>query len=123
MGEREIASLAQRVAALMRDRLGARGQDLDVTLRQRGRQLPRRVRRAALTLSQASALDDHPRLRTQVDADATQRAAREVIGYLEPLGQAERRWRLVLSIAGSMAFALLATIAGVIGVLVWRGYL
>lgn len=107
----------------MRRRLGARAGTLEQALRQRGRRLPRHVRRAAADLAQAETLCAHPLLRQRVDHAQAARSGRIVLSYLQPLGATERRRRLLLEIAGSMAFGILATIAGVIMVLLWRGYL
>jgi len=107
----------------MRLRLGARGETLGEALHQRGRRLPRKVRRAAVELAEAEAMAMHPRLRTMLDNAELERAGRMVVNHLRPLGAAERRRTLLLSVAASMSFALLVTIAGVIAVLVWRGFL
>jgi len=123
MNDPAIPDLCHRVADLMCRRLGAHGGTLEQTLRQRGRQLPRRVRRAATELAEVEMLCGHPQLRQRVDHRQAARAGKIVMEYLQPLGGTERRWRLFLSIAASMAFGLLATIAGVIAVLKWRGYL
>jgi len=123
MSTPDISGLASQAAALMRQRLGARGDTFALALRQRGRRLPRRIRRAAEELASAEALAAHPRLRQRLDLVRIERCGHMVLGHLRPLGTAERRWRLFLSVAGSMSFGLLATIAGVIAVLGWRGYL
>ncbi len=107
----------------MRTRLGARGETLEQTLHQRGRKLPRKIRRAAEELARAEELSGHPRLRFLMDTAQVERSGRMVVNHLRPLGAAERRRRMFLSIAASMSFALLVTIGGVIAVLVWRGYL
>lgn len=65
----------------------------------------------------------HPRLRTLLDAARIERSGRLVINHLRAVGAAERRRRLLLSIAGSMSLGLLATAGGLISVLVWRGFL
>lgn len=123
MSAPDISELAHEATALMRARLGARGDTLNEALRQRGRRLPRKVRRAAGQLAEAELLAGHPRLRVLLDAAQVERAGQLVVNHLRQLGAAERRWRLFLSIAASMSFALLVTISGVIVVLVWRGYL
>lgn len=123
MSVHDISGLARRSAALMRQRLGARGDTLKQTLRQRGRRLPRKIRRAAEELAMAEKMADHPRLRLRLDNARLDHLGRLVVNHLAPLGAADRRWRLFLSIAASMSFAFLVTVAGVIAVLRWRGYL
>ena len=119
----DISDLARQATGLMRLRLGARGETLEEALRQRGRRLPRKVRRAAVELAEAEAMAAHPRLRAMLDTAELERAGRMVVNHLRPLGAAERRRALLLSIAASMSFGLLVTVAGVIAVLVWRGFL
>jgi len=123
MSSPDITDLARQSSLLMRARLGARGDTLEQTLRHRGRRLPRKVRLAAEQLAQAESMVGHPRLRLQLDTAQAECAGHLVVSYLRPLGTSERRWRLFLSIAGSMAFALLVTIAGVIATLIWRDLL
>lgn len=123
MSAPDIADLARQATLLMRARLGARGATLEQTLHHRGRRLPRKVRLAAEQLAQAEWMAGHPRLHPQLDTEQTGRAGRLLVSHLRPLGANERRWRLFLSIAASMAFALLVTLAGVFAALIWRGYL
>ena len=123
MSVHDISGLARRSAALMRQRLGARGDTLKQTLRQRGRRLPRPSRRAAAELAIAEQMAAQPRLRLRRDPARLDHPGRLVVNHLAPLGAADRRWRLFLSIAASMSFAFLVTVAGVIAVLRWRGYL
>lgn len=123
MAETEITALAERAAELMRQRLGASAGDLPGALRQRGRRLPRPVRRAAQELAEAAALAGHPRLRQRLDRKRAEQAGARVLSYLEPLGRAERRRRLALSMLGSVAFGLLGTLALLLGLLFWRGFI
>lgn len=123
MSVTDIPGLARQSALLMRSRLGASGDTLEQTLRHRGRRLPRKIRRAAEQLAQAEAMADHPRLRLLLDTAQVERSGHLLVNHLRPLGAAERRWRLFLSIAASMSFGILVTVGGVIAVLVWRGYL
>lgn len=123
MNDPDVPDLCHRAADLMRKRLGAHGETLEQTLGHRGRRLPRHVRRAAADLAQAELLATHPQLRQRIDHRQAGQSGKIVLRYLHPLGATERRRRLLLGIAGSMAFGLLSTIAGVITVLIWRGYL
>jgi len=123
MSSPDIPSLAIQSAWLMRARLGASGDTLEQTLRHRGRRLPRKIRLAAEKLARAESMAGHPRLRMLLDTADVERSGRLVVNHLRPLGASERRWRLFLSIAASMSFAFLVTVAGVIAVLIWRGYL
>jgi ribose 1,5-bisphosphokinase PhnN len=123
MSSTDIPDLARQSALLMRARLGASGETLEQTLRHRGRRLPRKIRRAAEQLARAESMAGHPRLRVLLDNAQVERSGRLLLNHLRPLGAAERRWRLFLSIAASMSFAFLVTVAGVVAVLIWRGYL
>ncbi|MCC5970549.1 MAG: hypothetical protein JJU15_11385 [Pararhodobacter sp.] len=119
----DIPGLALQATTLMQQRLGARGDSLEQAVRARGWRLPRKVRRAAVELAEAEPMAAHPRLRLMLDEAQVERSGRLLVNYLHALGASERRWRLFLSVAASVSFALLVTIAGVISVLVWRGYL
>ena len=123
MSVHDISGLARRSAALMRQRLGARGDTLKQTLRQRGRSRPPKIRPAAQDQALADKLADPQRRGLRGDNARRYPKGRRVVNHLAPLGAADRRWRLFLSIAASMSFAFLVTVAGVIAVLRWRGYL
>ena len=122
MGVVTITQMADRVSALMQDRLGARGRTLQDKLRSAGRKLPRRVREAAEGLAAAAEKAQNPKLLAQLDEELVAEAYDVCMKHLGGIGRGDRRKGLVSGIAASMAFSLLVVAAGVVGYLVWRGY-
>lgn len=122
MGVVTITQMADRVSALMQDRLGARGRTLQDKLRSAGRKLPRRVRDAAEGLAAAAEKAQNPKLLAQLDEELVAEAYDVCMRYLGGIGRAERRKAALSGIAASVAFSLLVVAAGVVGYLVWRGY-
>ena len=62
-----IQQMADRIASLMQDRLGARGTGLEAKLASRGRALPRKVRHAAKAVAETAAMAQNPKLLLQID--------------------------------------------------------
>ena len=118
-----IRQMADRVSALLEDRLKIRGRDLPELLKRGGSRLPRRVRQAATLLAEASNMALNPKLQVRVDEGRVAEAYDTCMRYLGPLGRADRRWALLSSIGASIGFGLLVVAAAFIGWLVWRGYL
>lgn len=118
----DIAPHLQEVSTLLHERLGARGRDLGRQVRRAGRRLPRRLRAEAAVLVQAAEMAAHPRLARRVDGAAVARAARVLSDHLRQVNPAERRRTRIVGMAAVVAFNLMVLGAGVVGVLVWRGY-
>lgn len=62
-----IQQMADRVAALMEERMGIRGADLAAKVRKAGRSLPRKIRAAATDLADAAERSQNPKLLVQID--------------------------------------------------------
>lgn len=62
-----IQQMADRVAALMEERLGIKGANLATKVRKAGRLLPRKVRAAASDLASAAERAQNPKLLVQID--------------------------------------------------------
>lgn len=122
MGLVTITQMADRVSALMEERLGARGRTFQDKLRTHGRKLPRRVRDAAEGLAAAAEKAQNPKLLAQIDEELVSEAYDVCMKHLGRIGRADRRKGAVLNIAASIAFSLLVVAVGVIAYLVWRGY-
>ena len=75
MDPREIVTLEADLSSQMQSRLGIKGSSLDVQAAKAGRKLPRKAKRAAAELAEASRLAGHPKLALQVD---TENAAQNV---------------------------------------------
>ncbi|MBK6467642.1 MAG: hypothetical protein IPL38_10810 [Rhodobacter sp.] len=118
-----ITQMADRVSALIEERLGVRGRSLEVKVRKAGRRLPRRVREAAGNLATAGEMAKNPKLLVRIDVGAVAEAYDVCLKHLGGVNRGERRKGLVLGMAASAAFSVLAVVVLVIGFLYWRGML
>lgn len=116
-----IQQMADRVAALMEDRLGARGTGLEAKLHARGSALPRKVRHAADDLARSAAMAHNPKLLLQIDHEALARNYDLCLRHLSALKPRSGLWQGTLSIAGSIAMSLLVVVALIAALLRWRG--
>lgn len=110
------------IRGLLEDKLGVRGRDLTQALRRAGRRLPRRVRAQAAVLAAAERQSGHPRLARQIDRHRMQKAFDAVRDHLRAIDVADARIARWLSIAGSLAFNMIAVTAGFVLWLWWQGY-
>jgi hypothetical protein len=118
-----VQQMADRVAELMEARLRVKGDDLSGKL-QRGRKLlPRRVQGAAQFLAEASEQAKVPKLLVQIDPERTAEAYDTCVRYLKPLGVGARRRAWFLGAVTSAATVVVVTVAMVLGVLMWRGFI
>lgn len=123
MGLTTTQQMADRVAALMEDRLKVRGKGLDAKLRNGGRRLPRKIRKEAEYLSAMAQLAHHPKVQMMMDEGRVAHAYDACVRHLGQIGARDRLVGRVLGVTGSVAFALLVIGGGFIAFLVWRGYL
>lgn len=123
MGAVTIEQMADRVAALMEQRLRIKGRGLAEKLARGGRALPRPVRAAAQRLAQAAQMAQSPKLLLQIDEAEVAEAYDLCLRHLGPLGRGNRRKGLLLNLAASIALSLLVVAALLVAVLVWRGYI
>ncbi len=112
---------AEQISALLREKLGVRGRDLECRLRRAGRLLPRHVRRQADVIVQARAMQASPKLARLVDDAALARALRRCHEHLSAIDPWERRKTRIIAFLSVNAFNLLVTAGLVIAVLSWRG--
>lgn len=117
-----IQQMADRVAALMEERLGTGGKGLDAKLRKAGRSLPRKVRSAGEQLAQAAAMAQNPKLLLQIDHDAVAQAYDTCLRHLTAIPPGKRRMDRIVGIAASIAFSILVVAALLVAALRWRGY-
>lgn len=118
-----IQQMAERVAALLEERLNIKGRGLTEKLRKGGRLLPRRVRAAAGQLADAADRSQNPKLLMQINEAAVADAYDVCSRYLGKIDAADRRMGMVLRTASSMVISLMVVVAILVGVLFWRGYL
>lgn len=127
MAEADVQALADEVAQLMAQRLGGarRGArpDLATMLRRRGGALPRRQRKAAHRLAAMQRKAQAPKVARQIDAAPALRDHAELVRYLRPLGSGRRWANTAGNITAAVMLGLMVLAAGVLWVLVWRGYL
>ncbi|PQO24293.1 hypothetical protein C2I36_03285 [Rhodobacteraceae bacterium WD3A24] len=115
--------MADRVAALMEERLGAVGTGLSEKLRRAGGRLPRRIRAEAARLAEADRRARATGPHADFDSAQLAQAYDACVGYLKSLGPWRRRWASVAHGAAGLILALLALAVAVLAVLIWRGFL
>ena len=116
-----IQRMAERVAELMEERLGIRGEGLAEKLRKAGRSLPRKLRLAAEKLNASAELAQNPKLLLQVDQEATAQAYDVCVRYLTKLKTHKRHGTRALWLAANVAFVVLLIAGAALAVMRWRG--
>ncbi len=118
-----IQQMAERIAALMEERLNIKGKGLAEKLRKGGRLLPRKVRLAAEELAAAATRSQNPKLLLQINEAAVTAAYDTCSKHLTKIDVAHRRMSRILQSASSLVISLMMVVLIVVGVLFWRGYL
>lgn len=113
----------QTIKALLREKLGVRGADLNTALRRARYRLPRKIYRQGMELVRAAPLAGHPKLRLTLDQAALAAAASGVQTHLAAIDVADRRKGWWLGMLGGLAFNLILAVVLLIVVLKWRGFL
>ena len=116
-----ITQMADRVSALIEDRLGVRGRSLGDKLHKAGRRLPRRVREAARYLADAAEMAQNPKLLVRVDEGEVATAYDTCLRHLNTQNRGERRKTALLGALASAAFGVLVVTVLVIALAYWRG--
>ena len=119
----EVQDRAAAIAGLMRARLGARGADLEDTLRHSGHRLPRKVQDAAADLARWAAEAGHPALHARLDHTQIARAEALCRRHLQRIGRWSRRGEVALAALRRLAGIGLVTTALALGLALWRGLL
>jgi hypothetical protein len=109
-----VQQMSQRVAALLEERLLARGSGLEAKLRYAARQLPRRVRQAAGRLALAEARSGVPKLLLLVDEGEVARDYDICVRHLTAINPLRGPMGAIVRVAASVAVGLLvlAVVAG-----------
>ncbi|WP_158623218.1 hypothetical protein [Pseudorhodobacter sp. E13] len=115
--------MAERVSALLTERLHVKGRDLPDKLSRGGRRLPRKVRIAAQELATALEHSFNPKLLLQINEEKVAANYDICIKHLAGLNKGHKLRGVLLGLSTSILFSLVAVIALVLGVLIWRGYL
>ena len=121
MGAGTIQQMADRVAALMDEKLHVRGRTLSDTLRRGAGKLPKTVRAEARFLETAAAQAQHPRLMVQIDDARVAQAYDACLRFLNGVDRKARRRAMLAVMASSIAFSLFVVGVLFLAVLYWRG--
>lgn len=118
-----IQQMAERITALMEQKLRLKGKDLREKLRKGGRILPRRVRAAAEELADAAEKSQNPKLLLQIDETAVVAAYDVCSKHLSKIDAGYLWTSSMLRTASSIVISLFVVVLLAVGVLYWRGYL
>lgn len=116
-----IQQMSNRIAALMEEKLDARGVGLAAKLHSRGGQLPRKVRDAAQAVAQEAEKAQNPKLLLQVDHAALARNYDLCLHHLTRLKAHSGRFRGTVAVAASVALSLFLVALLIATVARWRG--
>lgn len=122
MGAVSIQQMADRVAALMEERLGLRGRSLADKLRRSGRVLPAAIRSEISVIEEAARHAQNPKLKLRIDEVRVARAYDLSVRHLGRIDASARRRNTWIGVANSIAISLFAVLVLTLGVLHWRGY-
>ncbi|MCF1709218.1 hypothetical protein L0V05_10355 [Tabrizicola sp. J26] len=122
MGAVTIQQMADRVAALMEERLGLRGRSLADKLRRSGRVLPAAIRSEIGVIEEAARHAQNPKLKLRIDEARVARAFDLSVRHLSRIDASARRRNTWIGVANSIAISLFAVLVLTLGVLHWRGY-
>lgn len=117
-----LKQMADRVDALMEERLRIKGGTLEDKFRRAGRRLPRNVRDAGEALAAALMMMQNPKLMHQVDDETVATAYDICVRHLTTINPSAARKGLLLNMAASIAFAMLVVAVLLVSVLYWRGF-
>lgn len=121
MGAIAVQQMADRVAALMEERLRVRGTGLRDKLRRGGRCLPRRIRKEAEYLAEVAFLAQNPKVQMLLDDERIAAAYDACVRHLQGTGRRGRVSGFVLDLAGSVVVQLVIVVALALAVARWRG--
>ncbi len=123
MSKISIQQMADRVSALLEERLKVQAPTLEGRIKRAGSKLPRKVRDAAEALVQATEMAKVPKLLMQIDYEAVATAYDLCVRHLNGVNRAERRMGQILDAGARIAFALLSVGILLVAVLYWRGFI
>ena len=110
----QVSEYADKIRALMTERLRIKGRSLEAQIKKSGRRLPRRIKRQATQVAKASAVIENPKLSRMVDQKAVQTAAENVIKHLQGIDPKEAlKDRVLWALGKFSAVLILAVIIGV----------
>ncbi|ALG89544.1 hypothetical protein TQ29_04285 [Actibacterium sp. EMB200-NS6] len=123
MAENIARTRESEISRLLRDKLGARGNDLPARLKQARRQMPFKVQPEAAVMADALEKRAHPKLMKQVDLPRLQTAERRLLDHLKAIDTSDRRKGAILGALAGLSFNLFVLTGLITGILLWRGLL
>jgi hypothetical protein len=114
-----VEQMAERVAALMTEKLGARGPTAPDRIARAARRLPRRLQGDARMLADAARKVRDPRFLAGLDVERVTAAYDRLVRHLST---APRRTAFS-GVGRSIALGLLGVVVLLVAVLTWRGHL
>lgn len=123
MSAATIQQMADRVAALMEERLRVRGRTLSDKLARGGRLLPRAVRAEARSLATFAEMAQNPKLLLQIDEARVAQAYDVCVRHLGGIDAWGRGRSMAMGILTSLVGNLMILALLVAAILVWRGFL
>jgi len=121
MGASSVQQMADRIAALMEERLGVKGATLADKLQRGGGKLPRDVRAEAEFLAESAAEAGNPALFLRLDHTRIARAYDSCLRHLKNVGRWDRRRGFLLDVLARIALILLVVAALAVAFAWWRG--
>lgn len=110
-----------KIAALMEDRLGLRGDGFEEKFTRAGRLLPRKLRREGALIVAARDMADHPKLARRIDDRRLHKAAKAFERYLTRVDPNEARVTRWINWAAGNAFNIALVLGLALAVIAWRG--
>lgn len=120
---KDLNEKSETLKTLLRSKHGARGKSLTARIDHAGRRLPKRVQAQARVIAEAEKMPAHPKLAATLDHARIAKAYDAVQDHLNGVDPKERRKGKLLGWLGGQVFNLMLVSAGLIAVLLWRGYL
>ena len=109
-----IQQMADRIAGLMEERLGVRGNGLSEKLQRGKRALPRSLRAQAQELADCAERAKNPKLLVQIDQARVAACYDACSRHLTGLRAGSARMRVIVNIAATVALGLLLVVGVVV---------
>lgn len=121
MGSASVQQMAERVAGLLEERLGIKGDGLREKLRRGGGRLPRKLRREMTYLAESAEKAANPEYLLHLDHERVAQAYDDSLRHLSGLGPLKRRGLLAPRTLVRIAVNLLIVGVLLAAFLLWRG--
>jgi hypothetical protein len=121
MAEEMLQNQVDELCGLLDSKLRARGRTLEAQVHKAGRRLPRRIRRDAQAVINATALMKNPKLARMVDQKQVRKAAQNVITHLQSIDPMDQLKGHVLGMLGAISAVFILTFILVVYISVKRG--